>query len=131
MYLNDEKGSTAATQVRQMLRTIENALANWARNQQKCGLSPTDAMIQEKVLWFAENCGNAGAKNNVTSTEWLNTFKRRHLNAAEPSMDVLDTNRSDSTGEAYSGISLISGPTVCVPIVLCPSFLLDSHTFSC
>lgn len=77
VYLNAEKGSTAATQIRQMLRTIKNALANWARNQQKCGLSLTDAIIQEKALWFADNCGNARAKKNVTSTKWLNTFKQR------------------------------------------------------
>lgn len=58
---------------------VEKTLINWSRNQQKRGLPITTEELRKQVLMFTSGRDD---QSSYTSTEWLETFQRKHLSGS-------------------------------------------------
>ncbi len=94
---------------------IERALSNWARNQQKLGLSVTDGMIKEKAQFFATTVGSSESHSKIASTSWLEKFKQKnHIGSARGGRKKSEATDSDA------GLSGDISPTSQTPNALSP-----------
>jgi hypothetical protein len=94
---------------------IERALINWARNEEKKGVTITDDKLKKQVLFFSSTFGNSENHSNLTSDAWLARFKHKNLlgtskKSKSGSRDLSEVTIVDSSTTSYTDGHLDQSP---------------------
>ena len=125
-----EGSSSPPKKIKTKFPDIERALINWARNEERKGVTITDEKLKKQALFFSSTFGPSDNHNNVTSDVWLARFKQKILlgsgkKSKNDSRDFSEATVVDSSTTSYTDGHLDQSPVSSASGLVSPPLSLE------
>lgn len=125
-----EGSSSPPKKLKTKFPDIERALINWARNEERKGVTITDEKLKKQALFFSSTFGNSDNHSNLTSDAWLARFKQKNLlgtskKSKSGSRDFPEVTVVDSSTTSYTDGHLDQSPASSASGLVSPPLSLE------